>query len=113
MEQELTAEQRRQRFRAKTITRDVTRRAYIDCDCDIVYAQRLAEANAREELKTTLYAEYGSILGAIILAIVVNLISGWIADLLREWANRDIKSPALHWQTWEPGYEPSWEDDES
>ena len=113
MTQPLSIEERQQRFRARAIVRDITRCEWIDNECDPERSQACAQAKAPGQLRTRLQFEYGSIIGAIILAVVVNLISKWIADHIRDWNLRGIKSPPVRYQSSEPGFMAEFEDDES
>jgi hypothetical protein len=97
--------QRRQIFGVRARVRDITRAAYIENCGDPEKTQAQAEADVR--------ARYDSIIGAILLALVVNLISGWIADFIRDWLARGVKIPPHNYQPNEPGYEPEFEDDET
>lgn len=106
-------EDRQRRFRARAITRDVTRHAWVECDCDPESSQAMAQANAHEQVKDRLQLEFGPGVSAIIMAVVVNLIAKWIADHIRDWKTRGIKSPPLRYSPKEPGYMPEFEDDET
>lgn len=97
--------QRRQIFGVRKRVRDITRAAFIENCGNAEKTQRQAEFEVRQN--------YNSVLGAILLAIVVNLISGWIADFIRDWLSRGIKIPPVNYQPNEPGYLPEFEDDES
>ena len=95
----------RQLFGVRKRVRDITRAAFIECEGDAEKAQKQAESEVKDN--------YDSILGAILLAIVVNLVAGWIADFIRDWLSRDVKIPPQGYQPNEPGYLPTFEDDES
>jgi hypothetical protein len=107
----------RQRFSAREIVRGVSRTAYIHCECDFDKAQRVAEAEAYDALRSGLQERYGSVIAAIIFAVIINLVSGWIADFLRDWLARGIRMPSANYQPGEPGYESvfaqEFEDDET
>lgn len=97
--------QQRQVFGIRKRVREITRAAFIEHSGDPEKSQRQAEADVKDN--------YGSILGMILLALVVNLISGWIADFIRDWLARGVKIPPMNYQPDEPGYIPEFEDDES
>lgn len=105
MTQPVDKHQQRQIFGVRKRVRDITRAAFIENCGNAERTQRQAEFEVRQD--------YNSILGAILLALVVNLISGWIADFIRDWLSRGVKIPPVNYQPSEPGYEPEFEDDET
>lgn len=102
---ELEHQKRREIFRVRKRVRDCTRAAYIANDGD----PRKTQQQAEEDIKD----EYGSIVMSIFLAVIVNLVAGWIADFIRDWNNRGIRIPLANYQPEEPGYFPEFEDDET
>lgn len=97
----------RREFALRRKVREKTREAWIDCGGDPVKTQREAE-RACESLARQ---EYHSLIGAILLAVITQLIAKSIADFINDWLNRGIKIPSQAYLPGEPGYKSEFEDD--
>lgn len=105
---------RRKKFYYRTKVRVIARATLIECDGDIASAIALANKRCRpiaEEMHQD--KEMQSIIGAIILAVFVKLVSDWIVAFIQDWNKRKVYTPSLTYSELDPGYEPTFEDDES
>jgi len=85
--------ERRQYFGYRSRARKAARHAFIECKGDPVKSQRRAEDLA------------AGLISALVLAVIVNLLSQWIADFIRDWLAKGITEPAETYQPDEPGFE--------
>lgn len=105
---------RRRKFYYRSRVREISRAALIECEGDVASAIALANKRCRsiaEEMHQD--KEMQSIIGAIILAVFVKLVSDWIVQFIQDWNRLKIYTPSLQYNSTEPGYEPTFEDDES
>jgi len=94
--------------------RDRCREAFLESNGDKGTALQLARMYCKEvpgEMKAD--KQLQGILVSIAIAVLVQLVAGWIADHINDWINRSVAVPPPSYDVKEPGYDPYFEDDES